>query len=194
MVPGGNSSLASSRRTVMSSAPGWAGTLSCSVCKRERMLGEEFSKKQIEKRKSNPRAPLKCKSCVDAEALAEREQAAARKKSEAGASAGQSSESDVLTCACCKCEMSPENFSRKQLSKGDARRCTNCLADADRQARAAETEKAAVKLEAAREAARAAERDPSKSAAEKLAALSLESALEAQKVTGIAPARARRRR
>ena len=170
--------------------PSWAGTLSCSQCKRERLLGEEFSKKMLDRRKKDAHAKLKCKKCVDAEALKEREAAAAKAKAAAQAAGGEDADGEPVVCGGCQKSLPRTAFSRNQLNKAPGKqRCADCLAAADVDNRSAEAAEADAKLEAARAAARKAERDPSLSAAEKLGALSLEAALEAQKVTGIAPAR-----
>eukprot|EP01079_Euglenida_sp_SAG-EU17-18_P005757 gene5757-5690_t len=41
--------------------PSWAGNFDCTECGRKRLLGSAFSGKSLEKRRIDPKAPLKCK-------------------------------------------------------------------------------------------------------------------------------------
>ncbi|KAJ8598280.1 hypothetical protein CTAYLR_006006 [Chrysophaeum taylorii] len=154
----------------------WAGDFECSVCKRKRLIANEFSKKMQEKRRKDPTAALKCKQCVDAEAKAEQAKAAAK-----GPADGEQH-----TCSACAKKIPASRFTKPQLKKGPGKqRCVDCVAKAqEEEATAGQADKAARLAEAKREAERA---DVSGSAAEKLAASAKVAALEGELVTGLRP-------
>ena len=53
----------------------WAGSFECSgPCGRKRLVGAEFSKKQVEKRQKDLNASIMCKQCVEAKAAEERKE------------------------------------------------------------------------------------------------------------------------
>eukprot|EP00965_Chrysotila_dentata_P211933 6186725-Pleurochrysis_carterae.AAC.4 len=52
----------------------WAGNFDCASCGRQRLIGAEFSKNMLEKKRKDPKATLRCKQCVESAAAAEREQ------------------------------------------------------------------------------------------------------------------------
>lgn len=52
----------------------WAGNLDCSTCSRKRLMTDQFSKKAIEMHNKHGKA-LRCKQCVEAAAVKEREMA-----------------------------------------------------------------------------------------------------------------------
>ena len=57
----------------------WAGAFDCAgECARKRLVGSEFSKAMLERRRKDATVPIRCKSCVEAAATREREQAHSR--------------------------------------------------------------------------------------------------------------------
>lgn len=102
----------------------WAGNFDCSICRRKRLIGSEFSKKALERyRKSG--GPLKCKTCTAAQEEKERE--AAARKIELDVS---SEPKDPVICASCKKSLDPSQFNRNQLSKKEKARCRECVENA----------------------------------------------------------------
>lgn len=105
----------------------WAGNFDCSICRRKRLLGSEFSKKALERfRKSG--GPLKCKTCTAAQEEKEREIAARKIKIET-----PSEPKDPVICASCKKSLDPSRFNRNQLSKKEKARCRECVENAIRE-------------------------------------------------------------
>lgn len=102
----------------------WAGNFDCSICRRKRLIGSEFSKKALERyRKSG--GPLKCKTCTAAQEEKERE--AAARKIELDVS---SEPKDPVICSSCKKSLDPSQFNRNQLSKKEKARCRECVENA----------------------------------------------------------------
>ena len=179
--------------------PTWAGSFDCSACGRKRLIAADFSKKMMEKKQKDERAPIKCKACVEKVQADERAAAAARaatKSAEAGnastATAGAIDVSDSggelqqHECATCKRQLGADAYNRTQLSKGAGKqRCRECVEAAEKSAASASNEKKEAALEEARKALAAAEL--SGNAAQLLKASSTLSALEGEKVTGLKP-------
>ena len=169
----------------------WAGNFDCSgPCRRKRLVGDDFSKKMLERHRKIG-ADVRCKRCV-AEVEAEerraaRERAEARTKAETGSGErGEGGEKGPVPCAACRQSLPPTSYNRNQLAKGSGKaRCRVCVEKAvnDEAASAGEAKKK--RLEDAQKAVRDAERKGDLKA--KLAAESVLSALEAEKVTGLAP-------
>lgn len=186
----------------------WAGSYDCSQCRRKRLTASEFSKKAIEKHRAALDEPMKCKSCVEAAAQAERDAAQARRAVEgltitavAGTSAdgggtssggggggggGAAATPEQHECSACSRKLPAAAFSRSNLSKGPGKqRCSECVAAAEK-ANLEKGDKAAQEKLAAAKAV-AAKAEASGTAAEKLAAFSVVAALEAEQVTGLKP-------
>ncbi len=116
----------------------WAGNFDCSICRRKRLVGSEFSKKALEKyRKSGH--PLKCKTCVTEQERKERALAASKReaaasisnKSKANSDGDEKSDGVPVTCASCKQKLLPSFYNRNQLSKGEGKaRCRSCVEEA----------------------------------------------------------------
>lgn len=186
--------------------PTWAGSFDCSACGRKRLIAADFSKKMMEKKQKDERAPIKCKACVEKAQADERAAAAARsaaKNAEAGGGAaaasgggaidvsdvsdgGQAQQQQKHECAACKRQLGADAYNRTQLSKGAGKqRCRECVEAAEKSAASASNEKKEAALEEARKALAAAEL--SGNAAQVLKASSTLSALEGEKVTGLKP-------
>jgi hypothetical protein len=163
----------------------WAGDFSCSGCGRQRLIADDFSKKQQDKfRKGGVAA---CKSCVDSKAEAERSAAAARQPVDgAGAASAGGAEGEHQPCAACSRSLSASLFNRTQLSKGPGKqRCRECVEAAEADAAKAGSASLQADIEEARVALQQAE--VSGDAASRLKASSKLAALEGQKVTGLKP-------
>ena len=185
-------------------ASAWAGTFDCGTCRRKRLMGEEFSKKALERhyyRKEGGAPLLKCIQCVTAAERAEREQAQqqARRRNN-----NQKSNNNFLAdtknsdddddddderrkCAgYCGNELPQSSFNRNQWSKGDGKsRCGACVDRAVKEEAARQTNSREDKLASAKKQVEEAEK--SGNSMKILAATSMLAALEAERVTGLKP-------
>ena len=183
-------------------ASAWAGTFDCGTCRRKRLMGEEFSKKALERhyyRKGGGAPLLKCIQCVTAAERAEREQAQqqARRRNN-----NQKSNNNFLAdtknsdddddderrkCAgYCGNELPQSSFNRNQWSKGDGKsRCGACVDRAVKEEAAQQTKSREDKLASAKKQVEEAEK--SGNSMKFLAATSMLAALEAERVTGLKP-------
>ena len=141
--------------TTASSSSQWTGVYDCSVCRRKRLTGSEFSKKALERHRKDKNAPLKCKTCVAAAEKAEQERAAAKTAAAAATAAGGgadgggadgggggSVEGELHTCAACGVAKPAATFNKNQLrNKGPGKqRCMPCVTAASEAEAAATTE------------------------------------------------------
>ena len=154
----------------------WSGAFDCSICRRKRLIAAEFSKKMLEKKRSDPGFQLKCKACVDAAQKAEQDKAATKTVGD-----------DVkAVCSKCKVELSSSKFTKPQLKKGpDKQRCIDCVAAAQNDEAAQSDAKKLNDLAEAKKKLALAEK--SGTVAEQLGAASRLAALEGELVTGIKP-------
>jgi hypothetical protein len=175
----------------------WAGNFDCSgPCRRKRLIGDEFSKKALERYRKDTSGNLKCKQCVEEAAKQERHAAEARRKAkeEAGqgssATNGQSEEgSETQQNACagpCGRSLPDSAFNRNQLAKKDKARCRECVEKAIEEENNANKSKLDSQIAEAKEALKNAEARKAPSTEIFKAANHLAS-LEAQKVTGLKP-------
>ena len=188
-----------SRPVNITSSSQWSGNFDCTgPCKRKRLVGQEFSKKALEKHRRDGKA-LKCKQCVaDAEA-AERKAAQDRaeaKAKAAGASAGigagsggdaAKNDGDApVTCAACSKSLPPSSYNRNQLSKPPGKaRCRSCVEDAVAKEAEGVASSKKERLEKAQKDLEDAKRRGDTKAI--IAAESVVAALEAEVVTGLKP-------
>ena len=162
----------------------WAGSFDCSVCRRKRLVGSEFSKKALERHRQT-QAALKCKRCVAAQEAKEREAAAARRTDKD--SGGPAVSNACHTCASCKKSLPAADFNRNQLAKKEKARCRDCVEKAVQEEESSrksskEEEIANLKQEIEKMSVRG-------TAAQKVKLESQLSALEAEHVTGLKPIR-----
>mmetsp|Transcript_4226 Transcript_4226/g.8593 ORF Transcript_4226/g.8593 Transcript_4226/m.8593 type:complete len:201 (-) Transcript_4226:202-804(-) len=172
----------------------WAGNFDCDFCRRKRLMGEEFSKKALEKYRKTG-GPLKCKQCVQAAETAEREAAAKKRATAASASnnssgavaaAGNSDHSaETRVCAKCQVSLTFDQYNKNQWNKGPGQsKCRPCVEASLAAEQAQQAQGKADNLAAAKERLAAAT-----TMAERVAAESEVAALEAQQVTGLQPVR-----
>mmetsp|Transcript_25961 Transcript_25961/g.55833 ORF Transcript_25961/g.55833 Transcript_25961/m.55833 type:complete len:198 (+) Transcript_25961:195-788(+) len=163
----------------------WAGTFDCGTCRRKRLMGEEFSKKALERHRQDAGSPLKCKQCVAAAEQAEREKAAVRRKN----TADNNDESDDETRKCagkCSRVLSKSAFNRNQWSKGDGKcRCRECVEQSVQEESAQQSKSKDDKIAAARKKVKDA--NATGNAHKIVVAESELAALEAEQVTGLKP-------
>lgn len=148
-------------------------------------MGEEFSKKALERHRKDG-SPLKCKQCVSAAEEAEREEAQARRNKKIEEEADPNEERRKCAGTTCGKELPQSSYNRNQWSKGDGKsRCRDCVEravkeEATQQAKAKEDKIASAKK-------KVEEANASGDSAKIVAAESLLAALEAEKVTGLKP-------
>lgn len=172
----------------------WAGNYDCTICRRKRLVGSEFSKKNLDKyRKSNGTHPLKCKTCVADQESKERALAASKCAASTTHDSGSqnnksnsSANTSPVTCASCKEKLAPSLYNRNQLSKGEGKaRCRKCVETAIAEEAKQMKQGKDDKIEKAKEKVRLAKIKGN--VAETVKAEAELSALEAEIVTGLKP-------
>mmetsp|Transcript_26380 Transcript_26380/g.40841 ORF Transcript_26380/g.40841 Transcript_26380/m.40841 type:complete len:243 (-) Transcript_26380:113-841(-) len=164
----------------------WAGAFDCSICRRKRLVGAEFSKTALEKYRKNGGA-LKCKKCVANKEAAERKAAEAKReanKCETATTVGSNGGSFVC-CSACKLSLPERSFNRNQLSKAEKARCKQCVERSIQEESKMVEDAKADKINAAKSKLKSAEARGN--TAEIAKAASELSALEAEHVTGLKP-------
>jgi hypothetical protein len=160
-------------------------------------MGEEFSKKALERHRKDNGA-LKCKTCVAAAEQAERDQAAARRQEQQKQKQSSSSattpdddddanEEESRMCAGkCGKECAKAAFNRNQWSKGETKsRCRECVEQAVQDESAEQQKSKDDKIVAARR--KVEEANATGNAQSMVVAESELAALEAEQVTGLKP-------
>ena len=156
----------------------WAGSFDCGTCRRKRLMGDEFSKKALERHRKDGK-PLKCKLCVASEEQAERDNAAKRK-------GGDGDSNERRKCSACSQELSQSSFNKNQWSKGENKsRCRKCVEQSIKDESANQAKSKEDKITAARKNVEDAKR--SGNPKQILQAESALAALEAERVTGLKP-------
>lgn len=176
----------------------WAGNFDCSVCRRKRLVGEEFSKKALEKYRKTG-GQLRCKQCMQQQEEKERQAAAAKRlaSSSGGATNNETDSSsnggvdETLQCKACQKELTAGQFNKNQWSKGAGKaRCRECVEKALLDEKQQQASSQASKMQAAKD--KVAQANASKNPAAILRAESEMAALEAEIVTGLKPIRMNR--
>ena len=168
----------------------WAGTFDCGTCRRKRLMGEEFSKKALDRHRKTG-GPLKCKKCVAASEYAERDAAAAKKKKNQQqqldkSSNGSDSDKETRKCSLCTKDLPQSAYTRNQWFKGEGKcRCRECVEKALEEESASQAKSKSNKIEDAKKNVQEAKAggNPAKI----VAAESELAALEAERVTGLKP-------
>eukprot|EP00585_Thalassiosira_rotula_P002227 CAMPEP_0196151866 /NCGR_PEP_ID=MMETSP0910-20130528/34447_1 /TAXON_ID=49265 /ORGANISM="Thalassiosira rotula, Strain GSO102" /LENGTH=193 /DNA_ID=CAMNT_0041415331 /DNA_START=92 /DNA_END=669 /DNA_ORIENTATION=+ len=161
----------------------WAGNFDCSVCRRKRLVGSEFSKKALDRHRKTGVA-LKCKRCTSDQE--EKERLAAAAKAAAKPSNNSNNETDErATCAACKESLLASRFNRNQLSKKDKARCRRCVEQSVQAEEESRKSSQQHKLQEVKQ--KILEADTKGNMQEKLKYESQLSALEAEHVTGLKP-------
>ena len=183
-----------SRPVNITSSSQWSGNFDCSgPCKRKRLVGDEFSKKALEKYRRDGKA-LKCKQCVAAAEAAERKAAQDRAEAKAkaagagGASpgSGAGAAKNDIPCAACSKSLPPSSYNRNQLSKPPGKaRCRSCVEEAVAKEAEGVASSKKERLEKAQKDLEDAKRRGDTKAI--IAAESVVAALEAEVVTGLKP-------
>jgi hypothetical protein len=169
----------------------WAGTFECGgPCRRKRLIGDEFSKKALERhRKEGLTTTIRCKQCVAAAEQVERETAAAKKLSRPPAQKSDEQSNETRTCAgTCAKVLSIAAFNRNQWGKGEGKsRCRDCVEKSIQEEASNLSKSKEETIAAARKKVEDMEKTGNVPAI--LAAESELAAVEAEKVTGLKPVR-----
>lgn len=153
-------------------------------------MGEEFSKKALERHRKDGK-PLKCKKCVSAAEQEERDRAEARRRKEAennhASKAASEDDNESRSCAgACGKDLPKSAYNRNQWSKGESKsRCRECVEQAVKDEATEQAKAKEEKIELAK--GKVEEAKKSGNQAKILAAESELAALEAEKVTGLKP-------
>ena len=115
--------------TITMSAPvvtsKWAGNFDCSVCRRKRLMAEEFSKSSLEKHRKSGQA-MRCKQCT---AKQEQEKRAAKAGTTSSNNDANDNDNETRTCAGpCHRVLKKDAYNRNQWSKPVGKsRCRECV-------------------------------------------------------------------
>lgn len=157
----------------------WAGNYDCSICRRKRLMAEEFSKKAID-RFNKEGVPLRCKTCLSEQETKERRNAASVAVT-----------NETRECAKCMKVLDSSYFNKNQWNKGEGKsRCKQCVEQAIKEEEEQNRAKKSDSIAKAKE-----EVEKAKANGNPLAILKAESVLssvEAEKVTGLKPVRMNR--
>jgi hypothetical protein len=154
-------------------------------------MGDEFSKKALERHRKDESSALKCKSCVLAAEQAERDQAAARRQTQQSSATpdgdDDANEEESRMCAGkCGKLLAKSVFNRNQWSKGETKsRCRECVEQAVQDESAQQQKSKDDKIAAARR--KVVEANATGNAQKMVVAESELAALEAEQVTGLKP-------
>mmetsp|Transcript_10256 Transcript_10256/g.15746 ORF Transcript_10256/g.15746 Transcript_10256/m.15746 type:complete len:190 (-) Transcript_10256:2289-2858(-) len=161
----------------------WAGSFDCDVCRRKRLMADEFSKKALERYRRDGK-PLKCKACVQSAEEKERAAPEARRIND-------STIHETRECSVCQTQKEFSDFNRNQWNKGERKsKCRLCVEKVLAEESLKQVQGKEQKLKDAR--AKVAIAKESGDKAKALAAESELAALEAELVTGLKPVRMNR--
>ena len=169
----------------------WAGNFDCTVCRRKRLMAEEFSKSSLEKYRKTGQA-LRCKQCT-AKREQEKRAAAAREKADTVKSVTVDDDRDETnekrTCAGpCHNSLSKDAYNRNQWSKPEGKsRCRECVEIAVKEESKQQNSKKEDKIEDAQKKIANLRLSKTTTAQQIVAAESELAAIEAEKVTGLKP-------
>eukprot|EP00534_Pseudo-nitzschia_fraudulenta_P016708 CAMPEP_0201250192 /NCGR_PEP_ID=MMETSP0852-20130820/62648_1 /ASSEMBLY_ACC=CAM_ASM_000632 /TAXON_ID=183588 /ORGANISM="Pseudo-nitzschia fraudulenta, Strain WWA7" /LENGTH=128 /DNA_ID=CAMNT_0047549463 /DNA_START=52 /DNA_END=435 /DNA_ORIENTATION=- len=107
----------------------WAGNFDCTVCRRKRLMAEEFSKSSLDKYRKTGQA-LRCKECTARQEQEKRREASKKTKDQqAAGSGGNDGDDEKKTCAGpCKRVLLKDSYNRNQWSKPEGKsRCRECV-------------------------------------------------------------------
>ncbi|KAG7357097.1 hypothetical protein IV203_001785 [Nitzschia inconspicua] len=186
----------------------WAGNFDCSVCRRKRLMADEFSRNMIQKHRTNG-VPLKCKQCTSKMEQEEREQAKRnaniRNKDNNNDNNNNNDTTTTTTtndvvstqetrkCAgSCNQVLSQSEYNRNQWAKGEGKsRCRRCVEQSLQEEATQQQESRDAKIETARrkvEALKLNKTGTTKTTSQEIVAAESElAALQAEKVTGLKP-------
>ena len=177
----------------------WAGNFDCTVCRRKRLMAEEFSKSSIDKyRKTDGQEALRCKLCTakqEQEKRAEANKKAGERTSNVvnknGDNDNDNDNDDKRTCAGpCHKILSKDSYNRNQWSKPEGKsRCRECVERSVKEEATQQNTEKDGKIEKARKKVEDLKLSKKATVREIVAAESELAAVEAEKVTGLKPVR-----
>lgn len=162
----------------------WAGNFDCTVCRRKRLMADEFSKTALEKYRKTGQ-PLRCKQCTTEQEQKERQQ-----KQSAKETTTPNDNDETRKCAgLCNQTLPISSFNRNQWSKGDGKsRCRDCVEQSIQEELKQQEKQKDDKIEEARKKVEQLKLNKSTTTQRQIVQAESElSALEAEKVTGLKP-------
>jgi hypothetical protein len=170
----------------------WAGNFDCTVCRRKRLMADEFSKSSLDKHRKTGQA-LQCKPCV-AKQEQEKRMEAARNKDNSNNNDNNNDDDDdnneKRTCALCNQLLSKDSYNRNQWSKPEGKsRCRSCVEKSIKEDENQQLNNKDGKIDDARKKLEELKLSKTATAREIVAAESVVAAFEAEKVTGLKPIR-----
>jgi hypothetical protein len=169
----------------------WAGNFDCTVCRRKRLMADEFSKSSLDKYRKTGQA-LQCKPCV-AKQEQEKRMEAARNKNNSNNDDDDDDDDDdneKRTCALCNQLLSKDSYNRNQWSKPEGKsRCRSCVEKSIKEDENQQLNNKDGKIDGARKKLEELKLSKTATAREIVAAESVVAAFEAEKVTGLKPIR-----
>jgi hypothetical protein len=172
----------------------WAGNFDCTVCRRKRLMADEFSKSSLDKHRKTGQT-LQCKPCV-AKQEQEKRMEAARNKNNKNININNNDNDDdnnneKRTCAgLCNQLLSMDSYNRNQWSKPEGKsRCRSCVEKSIKEDENQQQNNKDGKIDDARKKLEELKLSKTATAREIVAAESVVAAFEAEKVTGLKPIR-----
>jgi hypothetical protein len=172
----------------------WAGKFDCTVCRRKRLMADEFSKSSLDKHRKIGQA-LQCKPCVAKQEQEKRMEAARNKDNNNNNNNKDDDNNDddneKRTCAgLCNQLLSKDSYNRNQWSKPEGKsRCRSCVEKSIKEDENQQLNNKDGKIDDARKKLEELKLSKTATAREIVAAESVVAAFEAEKVTGLKPIR-----
>lgn len=176
----------------------WAGNFDCTVCRRKRLMAEEFSKSSLDKYRKTGQA-LRCKDCTAKQEQEKRalargktgEERTTASSSTVTADDDRNEKDEKRTCAGpCHKNLTQDSYNRNQWSKPEGKgRCRDCVERSIQEDSAQQKNSKDDKIEKARKKVQDLTLSKTATAQQIVAAESELAAVEAEKVTGLKPIR-----
>ena len=164
----------------------WAGNFDCTVCRRKRLMAQEFSKSSLDRYRKTGQA-LRCKDCTAKEE--QRKRATAANISNVDDDCNEKSEKRMCAGPCHKI-LSRDAYNRNQWSKPEGKsRCRECVERSIQEESAQHKTSNESKIEKARNKVKHLKLSKTATVQEIVAAESELASIEAEKVTGLKPIR-----
>ena len=164
----------------------WAGNFDCSVCRRKRLMAEEFSKSSLEKHRKTGQA-MRCKQCTAKQEQEKRAAKANTSSTNNNEDANDANETRMCAGPCQKV-LKKDAYNRNQWSKPVGKsRCRECVEKAIQEESNQQKNSKDDKIESLRKKIADLRLSKTSTPQQIVAAESELAAIEAEKVTGLKP-------
>ena len=167
----------------------WAGNFDCSVCRRKRLMAEEFSKSSLEKHRKTGQA-MRCKQCTakqEQQKRAAKANTSSTNNNEDANDANDANETRMCAGPCQKV-LKKDAYNRNQWSKPVGKsRCRECVEKAIQEESNQQKNSKDDKIESLRKKIADLRLSKTSTPQQIVAAESELAAIEAEKVTGLKP-------